>query len=147
VSAVDDLVAFVRQQLDARERKLDEDERVAQAATVGPWEWGPSLGKISWALEGPRIPFGGRVLGVSDAGCPSTNDAEHITRWNPKRVLDEVRDGRAEIEATHRILRTHSRPHDCAYLDGFAPPGPCSTLVLLAQRYAGQPGWREEWRA
>lgn len=127
---VDDLLAFLRAQ-------LDEDERVARAATVGPWEWGPSpTAKLTWGLSGSDVPFGGWILRVNDAGCPSTHDAQHIARWDPARVL-------AEVEAKRRILDAWQMqvddddPH--AYLAGDVLP------KLLVQPYAGRDGWREEW--
>jgi hypothetical protein len=113
---MDDLVAFVRQQLDARMAQLDEDERVARNAK--------------------RM----RML---------ANFAD------PNRVLAEVEQGRAEVEAKRRILDEHDsyggygeRCQTCRDPNddlAAGAPLPCPTVRLLALPYAGRPGWREEW--
>lgn len=124
---MDDLLAFLRAQ-------LDEDERVARAATVGPWEWGPSpTAKLTWGVSGSDVPFGGWILRVNDAGCPSTHDAQHIANWDPARVL-------AEVEAKRQLLSWAMTwlERDCA-------PWNADAIRLLAQPYAGRDGWREEW--
>jgi hypothetical protein len=131
---VDELSAFLR-------ARLDDDERVAREATVGPWRWGPSLGKITWALAGPDIPYGGFVLGTSDAGCPSKFDAEHIARWDPARVLAEVQAKRAILDRIAEAEAACTGP-DTIEIDGFVAR---DLVCLLAQPYAGHPGWREEW--
>jgi hypothetical protein len=74
-----------------------------------------------------------------------------------------VERGPAEVEAKRRILGEH--PHEpaapwgtaevtsigCAtchdYGQGIIGKGWCRTVQLLAQPYAGQDGWREEWAA
>src|SRR5690348_9322045 len=78
--------------------RLDEDEATAQAATAGPW---------SVADRGDVM-----VTGSEDAyGYPhyvtcdfeglrasvDAEDADHIARWDPARVL-------AEVEARRRIV-------------------------------------------
>jgi hypothetical protein len=56
-------------------------------------------------------------------------EAAHIVRWDPARVL-------AEVQAKRRIL------------DEFSwEAGETRAIMHLAQPYAGQPGWQEEWRA
>jgi hypothetical protein len=97
---------------------LDEDERVARACPHKDW---PQIGNGAGAV--------------------------HIARWDPARVL-------AEVEAKRRILDIHHHI-ECQH-DRYGPGGdcaecgneyPCETTRLLAQPYAGRPGWREEWRA
>jgi hypothetical protein len=132
VSGVDELVAFVR-------RCLDEDERVAQAASGFPWE-------ATISLSGDQ----GDVQGVTSAFedyCCSAEDATHIARWDPARVL-------AEVEAKRRILDDYDilvsairRVDDVEgnrllYARREARE---SDIRWLAQPYAGQDGWREEW--
>lgn len=145
MTGVDDLLTWLRAIWNARERELDEDERVARAATVSPWEWGPAPpGKLSWGLSGPNVPFGGWILRVNDAGCPSTHDAEHIARWDPARVLRKVVTERARIKAD-RLMLDFLDPTE-------APEGEGKyvaerAILMLAQPYADRPGFLEEWRA
>lgn len=118
---MDELITWLRKQ-------LDEDERVAREA-------GDDC--MRWRFEGPE-----RIL-VDDyrtlAVAPYEGDlheAEHISRWDPAR-------GCAEVEAKRQML-DFLDPTD-------APEGEGKyvaerAIVLLAQPYAGQPGWREEWR-
>jgi hypothetical protein len=80
-------------------------------------------------------------------------NAEHIARWDPARVL-------AEVEAKRRILdvilayeaKIDGEWGCCHSADaigaGRCPeidPNEIHALRLLAQPYAGWPGWREEW--
>ena len=76
--------------------------------------------------------------------------AGHIARWDPARVL-------AEIQAKLRILDRYADAHwHAPAIPGAASPdlqveetGACRTCItvrLLAQPYAGQPGWRDEWQ-
>jgi hypothetical protein len=57
----------------------------------------------------------------------------------------------AEVAANRRLLELHptagllSAPDSCGSCA--AHPGPCDTLRLLAQPYAGREGWREKWQA
>ena len=155
---MDDLIAFIHAQLDAQERQLDEDERVALAANPAPWRTFADKEHLD-----PLTVFGGSYMGDQDKlrnvasleySWVKAGNAEHITRWDPARVLEEVKVGRAEVEAKRRILdeiasRLSDPDREYAWLsadaetDGMAT----STLLALAQPYAGQPGWREEWRA
>jgi hypothetical protein len=125
VSGVDELVAFVR-------RCLDEDERVVRQVMAEP---------------------GGFYLEAETDSVNIMTVGAFVYRWTPKRVL-------AEVEAKRRILELHGP------IEGYDPNGPvcstcgeagnlgdenavvrwpCPTVRLLAQPYAGQDGWREEW--
>jgi hypothetical protein len=153
MSDMDELIAWLLQQ-------LDEDEGLARQAFAGhndaiaewhePW---------SGAVEiGPR---------EDDLICNDSGVSRHIVNWDPARVL-------AEVEAKRRILELHEpipsqyvggryvgRPGDlqCSFCASLChsssglrcedpdAPWPCETVNLLAQAYAGQLGWREEWRA
>jgi hypothetical protein len=126
---MDDLIAFLRAQ-------LDEDERVAREAGQDRPDW-----KFDHAFDG-HYPYS-RELGISAGttqapGYVDPPQAEHIARWDPARVL-------AEVEAKRRILDDYERE------DLTLSPEHWSTLEdvirALAQPYAGRPGWREEWRA
>jgi hypothetical protein len=134
----DELVAWLRQQ-------LDEDERVARSATMGPWQWGPSIGKISWVLTGPAVPYGGFVLGVSDAGCPSTYDAEHIARFDPQRMLDEVKAKRLILASITGRLCPGEDDDGWVSVDAETDGLAHAVLRTLTQPYAGRPGWNKDW--
>jgi hypothetical protein len=136
---VEDLVQWLTAQ-------LDEDERTARAATLGPWVQS-GIGDYGWTVD-----FGRPGAGVETADTEQgLADANFIATHNPARAL-------REIEAKRRILECHEswaagngaiicgrcgREH----VDG-RPGGhfPCQTLRLLALPYADRPGFREEWR-
>lgn len=144
MTAVDDLIAWLRAQ-------LDEDERVARAAAILPYgcaEWfSGAEGCVFGKDPASELHVRGAVLSLDDIGA-------HIARWDPARVL-------AEVEAKRRILDLHAES-DFPYDPDSAGPGnyswtpqcqgcyedaPCLTVRLLAQPYAGRDGWREEWAA
>jgi hypothetical protein len=141
-----DLVAFLR-------ARLDDDERVACAATEGDgWQTQrPLSGR--WT-PGDGVPGSGSVedetgdIVVYDEGSPSEAQAAHIARHDPARVLREV-------EAKRRIVDLHAGPHECSTYDHrgdvdactwVIEPEECSTLRLLASVYDQHPDYREEWR-
>jgi hypothetical protein len=134
VSGVDELIAFLR-------ACLDDDERVARAASPAPWSTYP---EDDGGMIGPSM------SGMHTPAYVHTPDAEHIARWDPARVL-------AEVEAERRILNLHGPggPSQLSYacasncLDDrqLTQERPCATVLALAQPYAGRPGWREEWTA
>ncbi|MEV4197029.1 DUF6221 family protein [Micromonospora globbae] len=149
----DDLVTWLRQQ-------LDDDERVAHSATAGPWWHNPGKAWLdAEAFEqydrskGEEFvgygesPFSGCVAATGPAShAQSMADAEHIARHDPARVL-------AEVAAKRRILDEHFEASlgdtgvgagDCTTCTNYA--WPCPTVRLLALPYADRPGYRPEWR-
>lgn len=134
---MDDLVSWLRAQLDA-------DERVARMVTPGPWVTnGTAVWRRpddSWdfrrAVEGRhgRMPF--VVVDVGETDEPQ--NAEHIATWDPARVL-------AEVDAKRQIVDEHAvrggTCSACSWQDA-----PCTTVRLLALPYADRDGYREEWR-
>jgi len=68
---------------------------------------------------------------VSAAEEVRTIDAMHIARWDPARVLAEVKAKRAILDEwrEYPAERRHLNP----------------VIWHLAQPYAGRPGWREQW--
>lgn len=150
MSGVDELVAFVR-------AALDEDERVAREAlhedAVRPGEWmtehhgmgtEPSTCHIAEDRSGHYWSVAHEVF---------IPNAEHIARWDPARVL-------AEVKAKRRILDLHTEsdfPYDpdgaglgdyswTARCSGCYEDAPCLTVRLLVQPYDGREGWRAEWQ-
>jgi len=69
------------------------------------------------------------------------NQDEHIARYDPERIC-------VEIEAKRRILSRHAK---CAHGEGVCSGRTvgrefCDDMADLAAPYAGQPGFRPEWR-
>ena len=128
----DDLSTWLRAQ-------LDEDERVALAAA------GCYGGDAVWRRGTLVDPDYGadEFLHIHDrtlaAGLPGDDEdplrvaeLDHMARHDPARVL-------ADVDAKRRILGVIDRM--------YAEPGAGDSLVrLLALHYAGQPGYRDEWR-
>lgn len=140
-----ELVAFVR-------TCLDDDERVAREADPGPWEVGSTFGardnRVYVREAGdPGIDTIGTCIIAGQVANKTRfrENAVHIARWDPARVL-------AEVEAKRRILDDHEplangACNRCGDYGGTEhQQWPCTTIRALAQPYAGRDGWREEWR-
>jgi hypothetical protein len=137
--AMDELVAFLRQ-------CLDQDERVAReasdAARSANWIAGAEGSVISTDPQS-ELHIRGAVLSLDDIGV-------HIARWDPARVL-------AEVEAKRRIIA--DIVDEATWLDLSCDMdrriGPRDEATepylgdqlakLVAQPYAGRPGWRDDW--
>lgn len=117
---------------------LDEDERIARAATLGPWTTADHDDQTGM-LEVRTVHEADIMIGyVADV---ATADALHIAEWDPARVL-------REIDAKRRILSEHAlNGWVCSTCDNgdVDQTFPCPTLRLLALPYADRPGYREEW--
>lgn len=124
-----DLVAFLR-------ARLDEDEAIAKAATPGPWTVDDET--LAEAIHGPEhqdVVSGGRWGG--EATVFDTDDAVHIARHDPARVL-------ADVEAKRRIV--NERPWPIGRNWDQVRAWHDTTLRLLALPYACHPDYREEWK-
>lgn len=131
MSGMDDLVTWLRAQ-------VDDDERVAREA--GGDRWRADHDDLTAHILDER--------GWSVAYQDSLNDqqAEHVARWDPARVLAEVDTKRRILDQCVEMLRVDSSyggSTDPDVLD----PAAWNVLRLLALPYAGRDGWREEWRA
>lgn len=138
---MDELITWLRQQ-------LDNDERMARAAVAdydgeGSWCIEPPDPDESWAR--PRLFW----LAVTNSVDPETMPpgmAEHIARWDPDRVLAAVEAKRRVLDEFEKALgRRKQYPADQANAGALLMM--VRIVKLLAQSYAGQEGWREEWRA
>jgi hypothetical protein len=143
-----DIVAFLRERYDDRGRKLDEDERIAAEAAQGFPNWDTtSDGDVRQVGTG-----GSGYLATGPDGGSLFEVGEHIARWDPARVLDQVADERCDVDAKRRILNEHvegsvadgTPTGTCASCDNYS--WPCPTVRLLAQPYASDPRFRDEWR-
>jgi hypothetical protein len=135
---VDDLVTWLRAQ-------LDEDERVAKMAEIlDPAPWANRVSTTPGGhVEGRIAGAGGHtVVHVKDQ-APDFDSATHIARWDPARVL-------AEVDAKRRILELHAPVIDGTQSSWtwFAGSESASEAIvkLLALPYADRPGYRSEWR-
>lgn len=145
---------------------LDEDERIARAATPGPWsdqggyvtDVGPD------GLPRVQVTDYGTQDGEPEEDNPQGRaDSAHIAVWDPARVLREI-DAKRQIIRLHEITveKTRVTPFDpytgernpdeydvtCAICGWVSDDrtSACLTLRLLALPYADRPGYREEWR-
>lgn len=135
----EDLTQWLRAQ-------LDEDERIARAATLGPWVQS-GIGDYGWTVD-----FGRPGAGVETADTEQgLADADFIAAHNPARALREIDAKRRmldEFTQAGSVPDTPERrtsPHwkgDFGYLQGLA-----RAVHLLASAYADRPGYREEWRS
>jgi hypothetical protein len=148
--------------------QLDEDERVARAATSGPWwDRGPILiapghhticgGPSKWrgfdgSLGGDSRPIA-RIAPVPDdegnLGFLTNHDAdaEFIAHWDPDRALRDVQRNRRVLS---RHMPTKDNVADRLGLDApdmcgqCAQTWPCSDVRYLAAIFADRPGYQEE---
>jgi hypothetical protein len=144
MTGLDELVAFVR-------RCLDEDERVAlaaQASGTPPWVNRVYAESDGYNTGSIKDASGYTVVHVEDQ-TPGFATAEHIARWDPARVL-------AEVKAKRRILDLYEAA--CAEVRSFVTADQRAAarvaqfqleavITALAQPCAGREGWREEWQA
>lgn len=113
------LVAFIT-------ARLDDDERTARAADSGE-RWEPTNDRSQvWA--GYYV-----AVGPYEPAMMDEDDVAHITRFDPKRVIDEADAKRAMLP--HLVVDGH-RLSRCDR---------CQALRLLAAPYAWHPDFREEW--
>jgi hypothetical protein len=145
--------------------QIDTDERVAQAATAGPWwhnpgkAWlGPEAFEKYDRSKGEEFvgygdsPFSGCVAATGPAShAQSMADAEHVARQDPARTLRAV-------AAKRRILERHT-PHgmgDCRVCTAphwgvlvcnhcYGQAWPCPDVLDLVAEYDDQPGYQPEW--
>jgi hypothetical protein len=123
--------------------QLNEDERIARAATPGPWEQS-GIGEYGWGVSFSR-PGDGIEADDSDQGRA---DAEHIAEHDPARVLREIDAKRKTVALCVPPLVDVTGPGDTerSFVPGEGPPWGLDVLKLLALPYADRPGYREEWR-
>jgi hypothetical protein len=130
--------------------QIDEDERVARDALEERWAYSPPL--VSYDAvpdDDGHFEMGGEE--VETLGF-APEDLTHIARQDPDRTLAEVAAKRAILElhqpwtAVSAHVVPNPRCRECGDIDEYPVAWPCPTLRLLALPYAGQPGYREEWR-
>jgi hypothetical protein len=133
---VSELIEWLRAQ-------IDEDERVARATAEGGYD-------LRWQVEGDRLtPLGIGVESTCAPGYIEPTQAEHIARQDPDRTLAEVAAKRAILDEVvpdmdGMDVQIHGEWGVGRMLD--TDYESWRLLRLMALPYAGQPGYREEWR-
>lgn len=105
--------------------RIAEDEEIARSAALPPWKH-----------EGYAVANHTLIVETDDV-----EDAEHIARWDPTRVL-------AECEAKRRIVELHRSDigaDPCDAHDASLASVDCDTLLALAQVYADHPDFDPAW--
>jgi hypothetical protein len=163
-----DLVEWLRLQ-------LDDDERVAREADQGEWLVGvlrgafysngePSYGGHIEIENGEVWPKPGEIRGTHIASKPAEGNgrviadmnrgylrsrheqnADHIARWDPARVLREIEAKRKLVNHLVAVVADdEGMPY---YSDGHSGLAVAKrSLRLLALPYSDRAGFREEWK-
>lgn len=106
--------------------QLDDDERVARAATPGPWMW--IAGRVYQEIDGGRTVISTDQL---DRAVVERQDIEHIGRNNPAHVLRVIAAHRAIIDLYEELNEPHLY----------------EALTRLASIYADRSGYDPAWKA
>lgn len=142
---MDDLVRWLGEQ-------LDEDERIAWAATRGPWCALHPDGAHGWTVGiVPHDPAVGIAHLPSRAEAAA--DAEHIVEHDPARVLREIDAKRRMVDEVLAYEAKIDGEWGCCHGADEIAAGQCpeiqptsiTALRLLALPYADRPSYREEW--
>lgn len=135
---MDDLIAFFQ-------ARLDEDERVAQVASPGPWVLEGVGDDAEDGVPGELTTGGFRIALVGDRqhsheGGMLEIDARHMTHHHPARVFIEIAADRAIIGLAERS----DRGSDDKFTAGFTE-GLWWTLRQRVQRYRDHPEFHPSW--
>ncbi|WP_189079229.1 DUF6221 family protein [Mangrovihabitans endophyticus] len=114
---MDDLVTFIRAQ-------LDEDEGLARTAIGEPWSGTVEIGPNE-----------------DDLLCNDSGISRHIVRWDPARVLAEVDAKRRVLRLYESSSDAQFPDSDGGYASAIE-----DVMLLLALPYADRPGYRDEWK-
>lgn len=130
---------------------VDEDERLARAATVGPWTVNDAdYPESVYGDEGGTCVIGGGRWGGEAPVFEQDVDALHIVAWDPARVL-------AECESKRRVVEMYME--ECRSLEAWPGSGHSEVEVeslasietlggvlrLMAVVYKDRDGYRAEW--
>jgi hypothetical protein len=136
------------------EARIAEDEALARAAGKRSLEW-RSFGRSVYGgtIYEPSIEDGdepddgyGSIHIVYDEGSPHEDEAAHIARHDPARVLAECAAKRAIINEHQTVPTAPGRPDTTCAGCGLAfNARPCPTLAHLATVYTSHPDYQQEW--
>ncbi|MDT6983726.1 DUF6221 family protein [Streptomyces lusitanus] len=138
---MDELVQWLRAQ-------LEEDERIAQAASPGPWSTKWNAQEYALVAPSRNYPIAEWTYAVATcepeastqrAEC-DTADADFIAQYDPARVLAEI-GAKRELLRRYEHLKHDVMPDDLTGVWAFE-------VVLRAHAvvYAARPGYKESWR-
>lgn len=152
---VSDLVVFLYAQLDEDERLAKEAGELVQGHGVAAWSvpcWvdcaradGDDTDYDHAECRCCRVE--GDNITVYDEGGHDRSQALHIARWDPVRVLAELKSQRQIVEDCARAINTQSTPPQVDHVDSGTPyVSPHAnlayrTLCSLALVYADRPGY------
>ena len=122
-------------------KRLAEDERVAKAATPGPWH-------VAWSYRGPSVQSSSDGACIADerdndhhasyaTGDPLLEaNSRHVALNDPARVLRTV-------AALRKIIERHDVWHECdeVLFEGID----CWIGHAIASIYSDAPGYAEHW--
>ena len=138
---MDDLVAWLRHQ-------IDEDERVARATLSVGTRANMRREKPAprWIRDGSRIRDDAPGPTILRVGHTWAREADHIARHDPARVLAEVAAKRKVLDLRDSWAReAETAPPQASHLFRAQVSAADAVIRALAQPFAGRPGWREEW--
>jgi hypothetical protein len=116
-----------------------EDEAVAHRAAVEGANWRAASHGSVWSEDPEADP----AMPVAYAeGRPLAEQAEHIARWDPARVLAECQVRRAIIEHCRGVVAAAGDPPG---IDPADVPAVGHVLGLLAQPFKDHPDFDAEW--
>lgn len=129
--------------LDFIRARLDEDEQAARKAgetCAAPW-FNKVTVEPGGYTDGRIVDDNGYTVVHVEDQTPEFDEAEHIVRWNPARVL-------AEVEAKRRMLSAWPDPTgEWSAAEAAAARAVKERIYrLLALPYADHPDYRAEWR-
>lgn len=129
---------------------LDDDEKTAKAAISGNWqaqrsEYGPN-GEweiLAWQTNGTakRVVYTGY-----EGGIVSKENALHIERHEPRRVLEDIRMKRDLLDEYEAVAHLDTDNPEPEYAHGRAG-GLGEAVKMIAAAYRHRPGWKQEWEA
>lgn len=135
---MEELIAFI-------EARLAEDESMAKAASAGPWRVDDeTYAEVIYAADDSSVVAGGRWGG--EASVFETNeDARHIVRHDPARVLREVEAKRRLVhrydEIARLVLPYYPSDRDQGYAEALA-----EAVRGMAAAWSDHPDYRAEWQ-
>lgn len=134
-----DLADFIR-------ARLDEDEQTARAAKPGPWRVEEGRRDLTrWVANEERS----LEIALGYVGNRTQDDAAHIARHDPARVLREVKAKRqmlGALESAEVALRNTESSTELSELMTGARNSLRAVVRMHAAVYDDHPDYREEWR-
>lgn len=124
--------------------RVAEDEAVARAATRGPWA--AYVGSVDGYGKQPVVQAGFDSAGSLDDSA-SPENAAHIARHDPARVLAECEAKRRIVDLRERAARAAADPPQGAEMLTVSRVAALNEVLrILVQPYADHPDLDPAWR-